>query len=324
MKYIKNLLIALLIFLPINNAISQSNYPTQPIRIVIGFPPGLLADSIFRQLAERLTIILGQQVLIENKPGVSGLLAAEVVAKSKPDGYTLLGSPISALASTAQLVKQKNFDVNRDFIGISIVTKLDYVIVVNAKLPITNVEQLITYARLNPGKLNYASPGLGSSLHLATEVLAQKANIKFTHIPYKGGSQLLQDLVAGQVDFTVTALGPVEQQVKAGQLRIIGVTGSKRNQFIPEIRTVAESGLPNFSMTGNHFLAAPANTPKPILEKLNQSVMQIMANKDVQERWNKMGLETGYTSILATKTLLQTETDFYGKLINELNLSASD
>jgi tripartite-type tricarboxylate transporter receptor subunit TctC len=289
---------------------------------VVPFAPGA-SDVQIRALAPLISAKLGQPIIIDNMPGGGGVIAANAVKLAKPDGYTLFFTGMATLTMVPSLRKDISYSL-KDFAPLGNISSITGVMIVHPSNNYKNLKELIQYARDNPGKLNYGTPGIGTAGHTFGVGPQVYGDFLLTHIPYKGGSQLLQDLVAGQVDFTVTALGPVEQQVKGGQLRIIGVTGSKRNQFIPEIKTVAESGLPNFSMTGNHFLAAPANTPKPILEKLNQSVMQIMANKDMQERWNKMGLETGYTSILATKTLLQTETEFYGKLITELNLSASD
>jgi len=299
---------------------AQPAYPTQTVRLVVGFPGGSTADLIFRQIAEKLAPILGQPVIIDNRAGASGVIAAEFVAKAKPDGYTILGAPSSSLTSTPQLMRKPPINALTDFVGISMVTDWDYVLVATKATPGNNLAEMIQYARANPKKLTYASPGLGSALNMTVEIMAQMSKVEFLHVPYKGSPQIMIDLLGGQINFTVNSLAVVEKQIQAGQLRALGVTGKKRNPSLPNVPTFAESGVTDFEMRGGHLLAAPPNTPKHILDKLNAAVSQIMATQDMKDRWSKMGMTAVSTSLAVTADTLRVDFDRYGKIIRDRNL----
>jgi tripartite-type tricarboxylate transporter receptor subunit TctC len=305
------------------NVRAQATFPSQPIKIVVGFPPGSTADQIFRQIADRLAIVLKERVIIDNRAGASGLIAAEYVAKASPDGYTILGAPSSSLTSTPQTMKKAPVEVFKDFVGISMVTDWDYVLVANSKVPANNLAQLLSYAKANPGKLTYGSPGLGSALNISVAILEQMANVDFLHIPYKGGPQLQADLVGGQIDFTVSSLALLESQIKTGQLRALGVTGLKRNPQIPNVPTFIESGVANYEMRGGHLLVAPIKTTKDVLDKIHSAVAQVMASKEIKDNWTKMGMNAVSTSLAETATTLKVDYERYGKIIRERNLYAS-
>ena len=300
----------------------QGAYPNQVIRLVVGFPGGSTADLIFRPIAEKLSLLLGKTVIIDNRAGAAGMIAAEFVAAAAPDGYTLLGTPSSGLTSTPQLVKKSNVDVFRDFVGISMVTDWDYVLVASRQTPAKNLAELLAYAKANPKKLTYGSPGLGSALNMTVEILSQETNTEFLHIPYKGSPQIMQDLLGGQINFTVNSLAVVDKQIQAGQLKALGVTGARRNPALPDVPTFAESGVAGFEMRGGHMLVAPAKTPKAILDKLHTAVAQVMASPEIKTSWTQMGMGAVSTSLDETAKTIRFDHDRYGKIIRERKLYA--
>ncbi|ANJ00694.1 hypothetical protein A8O14_03330 [Polynucleobacter wuianus] len=254
-------------------------YPSKPIKVIVPFPPGGGADTLIRLIAPTVGELWKQSIVIENRPGASGLIGADLVAQSPADGYTLL------MGSTAA-VTEKNVT---QFSPVALVSASPYVVTVNSALNISSVKSLIAYANANPGKLRYGSSGPGSASHLAGELFASMAGVTLLHVPYKGTGQALTDLLAGHIDLMFAPAQTVMPQIESGKLLALAQTGAKRSEALPNISTVSEAGLPGYNAVGWFGLFAPANTPKPVVQKINQTVMFVLG----QERIRKAMLERG-------------------------------
>ena len=254
-------------------------YPSKSIKVIVPFPPGGGADTLIRIIAPMIGELWKQSLVIENRPGASGFIGAEVVAQSPADGYTLL------MGSTAA-VTEKNI---AQFAPVALVSASPYVVTINPALNITSIKALITYAKANPGKLRYGSSGPGSASHLAGELFAAMAGVTLLHVPYKGTGQALTDLLAGHIDLMFAPAQTVMPQIESGKLTALAQTGSKRSEALPSMPTVSEAGLTGYSAVGWFGLFAPANTPKPVVQKINQTVMFVLG----QDRIRKAMLERG-------------------------------
>ena len=265
-------------------------WPTRPIRIVIPFAVGGTADVVARLMAAQLSVAFGQPVVIDAKVGANGLIASDAVAKSPADGYTFLLAS-AAHASNASLYKKLPHDTVRDFVSVAqVVPPGPMAIAVNASLPVRTVRELIDYARANPGKITYASAGIGNSLHLAGEMFCQMANIQMLHVPYKGAAPALNDLAGGQVQLMFNSALALAPMVKEGRLRLIAQTGMHRSATLPaDLPTVAESGLPGFEVTGWFGLFASARTPPEIVQRVNTEVNRAMALPELREKLALLG-----------------------------------
>ena len=265
----------------ISLAALAQNFPAKPLRIVVPFPPGGGADALVRLMAPKLTDIWRQQVIVENKPGASGHIGADFVAHSPPDGYTLL------MSSTASLT-EKNVD---QFAPVTLVSASPYVVTANPEVQAANIAELIALAKKNPGKLSYGSSGTGAASHLSAELFKSMAKVDLLHVPYKGTGQAVTDLLAGQVDLMFAPSQTVISHVRAGKLKALAVTGAKRSETLPDLPTVAESGLPGYEAVGWFGLLAPAATPKPIVAKLSHDANRVLSERDVCERMQALGAE---------------------------------
>jgi tripartite-type tricarboxylate transporter receptor subunit TctC len=268
---------------------SAQSYPTKPIRIVVPFPPGGATDILARDVAQKLTEAWGQQVIVDNRPGAGGNIGSELVARSAPDGYTLEMGTVGTHAINASLYAKMPYDHLKDFVPVILVAGVPNVLVVNPALPVNSVAELIAYAKANPGKLNFASSGSGTSIHLSAELFKVMAGVQMTHIPYKGSAPALQDLLGGQVQLMFDNLPPSLPQIKAGKLRALAVTTATRAPALPDVPTVAEAGLPGFESSSWFGLLAPAGTPPAIVVKLNAEVAKWLATPDAKERLAKQG-----------------------------------
>ena len=261
-------------------ALSQPS-PARPVRIVVPFPPGGGADALARLMAPKLTEIWKEQVTIENKPGASGHIGAEVVAQSLPDGSVLL------MSSTASLT-EKNV---AQFAPVTLVSASPYVVTASSKAPVASIGELIAFARANPGRLSYASSGSGAASHLSAELFKSMARVDLLHVPYKGTGQAVTDLLAGQVDLLFAPSQTVIQHVRAGKLKALATTGARRTETLPDLPTVAESGLPGYEALGWFGLLAPAATPKPVVERLSADANRVLADRDVRSRMIALGAD---------------------------------
>lgn len=265
-------------------ALAQTAYPNRPVRLVIPQPPGGASDIYVRLIAQRMAEILGQRIVIENRAGASGNLGADVVAKAPPDGYTILATPSATLTVNPNLYAKMPFAWKKDFAPITNLVDLPTLLVLNPSVPANSVPELVQLAKKNPGKLNYASAGSGQMIHLAMELFKSSAAVDIVHVPYKGGGQALPDVIAGQVQMMFLSIPATIQHVRAGQLRAIGVTSLKRSSALPDVPTIAESGLPGYEVSLWIGLFAPAGTPADIVQTLNAAARGALASPEVRQR----------------------------------------
>jgi tripartite-type tricarboxylate transporter receptor subunit TctC len=271
--------------------VSAQNYPVKTVRLIAPFAPGGATDVLARLTAQKLAERWGQSVIVDNRPGAGGNIGAEVAARSAPDGYTLLvaGAPH---AINMTLYHKLSYDLARDLVGINRLAGYPSALVVHPSLPAKSVKDLIALARSRPGELNYGSPGPGSPNRLAIELFMIMAKVKMTHIPYKGGSgQMVTDLVAGHVQLASIGLPPSLEYVKAGRLRAIAVTSTKRSPLLPDVPTVSESGLPGFDVTSWYGVFAPAALPRNLVTKVNGDISAVLEAPDLRERLQRMDAE---------------------------------
>jgi len=268
---------------------SAQAYPVKPIRIVVPFPPGGATDILARDVAQKLTEAWGQQVIVDNRPGAGGNIGSELVAHSAPDGYTLEMGTVGTHAINASLYAKMPYDHVKDFAPVILVAGVPNVLVVNNAVPANSVAELIAYAKANPGKLNFASSGNGTSIHLSGELFKVMAGVQMTHIPYKGSAPALQDLLGGQVQLMFDNLPPSLPQIKAGKVRALAVTSLTRAPALPDVPTIAESGLPGFEASSWFGILAPAGTPPAIVAKLNAEIAKWLATPEAKEKLAKQG-----------------------------------
>jgi tripartite-type tricarboxylate transporter receptor subunit TctC len=257
------------------------SFPARPVRIVVPFPPGGGADALARLMAPKLAEIWKEQVMVENRPGASGHIGADFVAQSAADGATLL------MSSTASLT-QKNV---AQFAPVTLVSASPYVVTASAKVPVSSIRELIELARANPGKITFASSGTGAASHLSAELFKSMAKVELLHVPYKGTGQAVTDLLAGQVDLLFAPSQTVIQHARAGKLKALATTGARRTETLPELPTVAESGLPGYEAFGWFGVLVPAATPRPIVEWLSADANRVLADPDVRSRMIALGAD---------------------------------
>lgn len=268
---------------------AQTAYPQKVVRIIAGFPPGGFADSSSRIVAQRLTAVWGQQVIVENRPGANGLIASEMTAKSPPDGYTLfMTSP--GLTTNPMLYARQQRDPLRDFTAVSLVAGIPNLLVAHPAVPAKNVKELLALARTRPGALTQASAGSGSPGHLSGELLQMIAGVKFIHVPYKGSGVALIDVVSGQIDLSFPSISSSVSLVRERKLRCLGVTMAKPSPLLPEVRPIGES-VPGYEVVGWYGLVGPAGMPRDITAKISGEVARMLAMADVRERFLREGAE---------------------------------
>ena len=272
------------------SANAQSSYPSKPVTIVVPFSPGGATDIMSRTLAERLKNRLGQPVIVENKPGAGTMIASEHVAKAAPDGHTVLLAA-SSLGIAPSLYSKVNYDPVKDFAPISLVASVVHVLSVHPSIPAKNVAELVSYVKANPAKANYGSVGAGTSTHLESELFNTMAGVKMTHVPYKGSAPALMDLVAGNLQVMFDAWASSGPFVKDGETRLLAVTTAKRSALLPDVPTVAESGLPGYEAMPWLGFVAPAGTPAAVVNKFHAELMEVLKEPAVQEKFQSLGLE---------------------------------
>jgi tripartite-type tricarboxylate transporter receptor subunit TctC len=271
------------------------DYPNRPIRLVVPYPPGGATDIIARTLSQKLLEELGQQVIVDNRPGGGQILGSEIVAKAAPNGYTVLLASVTHGINPG-LVPKLPYDSVRDFTPISMVATSPNVLVVNARLPVRTVKELIALAKARPGQLNYASSGNGSGGHLAMELFRSMTGIAMIHVPYKGAGPALTELIAGQVQLMFTSPLAALPHVRTGKLRVLGVASTKRAEATPEIMTIAEAGVPGFEAPLWYAILGPAGVPDEMVARLNGSLKTILAMRDVRERFSSNGVDAAYST----------------------------
>jgi len=272
-------------------AAAADAYPARPIRFVVAFPPGGGTDIIARSIAQKLAERLAQQVVVDNRPGAGGNIGTDIVAKSAPDGYTLLMGSAGPLAINASLFDKMPFDPIRDLAPVTLAASTPNVLVVHPSLKAATVNELIALAKARPGEINFASSGHGTPAHLAGELFNSMAGVKLVHVPYKGAAPALADLLGGQVQLMFSTMPPALPHVKDGKLRALAVTSSKRSRAMPELPTVDEVALPGFEANTWHGVVVPAGTPAAIVARLNREIVAILHLPEVVERLSGQGAE---------------------------------
>ena len=295
-------------------ALAQS-YPAKPIRMIAPWPPTGTVDILARTLAQKLSDNLGQTVVVENRAGANGVIGSDAVAKSAPDGYTILVDNITGHAINATMQPKMPFDSLRDFAQVSLLAWVPDGVVSLPSLPAKNMQELIALAKAKPGQITYASFGVGSSAHLAGELMKTMAGIDMLHVPYKGGQPAIADLLAGQVSIYIPVLPSVVALVKADRLRLLAVTSAKRSSALPDVPTVAESGLPGFEASNWFGLMTPAGTPAEIVARLNTETLKALQAPEVRTRLIALGCEIQSSTPQEFQALLRSETEKWAKVI---------
>jgi tripartite-type tricarboxylate transporter receptor subunit TctC len=269
----------------------SGGFPDKPVRFIVGFTPGGPSDILARALGQKLGDAWGQQVVIENRPGAGGNIAAELVARSAPDGYTWLLGNNSILATNASLYRKLGYDPVKDFAPVVLVAIQPNILVVNPQVPANSVLELIALARAKPGQLNYASSGSGAAAHLSGELFKAMTGVDIVHVPYKGAQPALTDVISGQAQLMFATSASVLPYVRAGRLRALAVTTAQRSATVPDLPTVAEAGVPGFDSITWHGVVVPAATPAPLVERLNRDIVAVLQMPDVRERLAALGAE---------------------------------
>ncbi len=296
-------------------------YPTKPVRMVVGFPPGGPNDIVARAVAESLGSVLGQPVVVENRPGAGGNIGTEVTAKAEPDGYTLLMGSTGPQAMNPAVYARLPFDVLRDLAPVSMVAMVPSALVVNPQLPARSVTELIAYGKQRPNALQYGSGGYGTTLHLSGELFKSLAGIDMLHVPYKGTAPAVADLAGGQIQLMFAAVPSVMPMVKAGKLRVLAVTTRQRSQALPDVPTIAESGLPDYEMAPWFGVFTTAGTPQPVVQRLSEAIHQVVAMPAVREALQKQGAEPLTNTPQEFAVLLRAEIDKWSRIVKAAKIT---
>lgn len=304
------------VFSPLVSAAAAGAYPDRPVRLVVGFPPGGAADILGRVAAQQLSDRLGQQVVVDNRGGAGGLIATEIAARANADGYTLLFSSIPHVINP-HLYKRVSYDAIKDFTPVVQFVAVPLMMAAGPSLPAKTVKELVTYAKANPGKINYGSAGSGSSSHLAVELFKSMAGVRMEHIPYKGTGPLITDLLAGQIGVTIASAVPLAPQVRSGgKLRGLAVTGPKRSAAFPELPAIAET-VPGYEVVNWFGVFAPSGTPAAIVKRVNAELNTALNSPDLVKRLNAQGADTVGGSAEAFARVVKTDYAKWAKVVKE-------
>ena len=310
---------ALLAFaaLTLSGLAAAQNWPAKPIKIIVPYPPGGTSDILARALGPGITAALGQTVIVENKPGATGNVGADAVAKSPPDGYTLLLADIGSLAISPSVFTTLPFDPVKDFAPVAMVAYSPHILAAHPSVPAKDVRELIAYAKANPDKLNFAVSGVGGANHLAGIDFAMRAGVKWVYIPYKGGAQAITDVVGGQAQVLFNGMLATYPFVRNGQLKAIAISSAQRFNAAPDIPTVSEAGLPGFETGSWQGIVAPAGTPPEIVSKLHATVTAILATPEMKDRLDKAGAEVRPQSPAQFGAFIRSEKERWAKVVKE-------
>ncbi|CAG9173747.1 hypothetical protein LMG32289_02953 [Cupriavidus pampae] len=312
---------AMLVCLPVSAQESTQSYPTRPIKLVVGFPPGGSSDATARLLGAALSVKLGQQIVVENRPGANSIIATQYVKSQPADGYTLLS--VSSSFAINPALQKLNYNIYKDFAPVALLGVIPLWLVTPASIPVKSIPDLVSMAKAQPGKLPYASYGPGSAGHLASELLLSKTGINMIHVPYKGSGPGLIDLMSGQVTMMMPTVASSINLVKDGKLRAIAVSSKSRVSAVPDVPTISESGVPGFELVAWESIQAPAGTPAHIINRLNTAIREVLATPDFREKLVKLGIEpdSGKTPV-EVATFIRSEADKFEKIVRERNIKA--
>jgi tripartite-type tricarboxylate transporter receptor subunit TctC len=293
------------------------DFPSRPIRVLVAFPPGGPTDFVGRLIADKMTASLGQRVYIENKPGASGTVGADNIAKADPDGYSLFLTTSGAVTVAPHIMASVPYDPLRDFAPVALVTKVTEVLVVTPKLGIKTVKELVALAKEKPGAVSFASTGIGSPPHLAQELLDVAGGVQFLHVPYRGAAPALTDLLGGQVQVLAADMPVLIAQIQAGALVPIGVAADKRDVLLPDVATLAEQGYPNTDASNWYALLAPGKTPPAVIAKVNKAVNDALNDADIRDKLVKSGAVPVGGTPESLGTFMKSEFEKWGKVVKE-------
>jgi tripartite-type tricarboxylate transporter receptor subunit TctC len=299
-----------------------ANYPERPLRLVVPFPPGGAADLLARGLGPKLGAQLGQQIIVDNRPGANGVIGFDAVAKAPPDGYTLLMGFTTGVAVNPVLVSKATYDPVRDFAGVSMLARTPMVLIASPAFQASSVRELISLAKTAPGKISYGSPGTGNPNHLAGELFKSTAGIDLIHVPYKGAAMVVTDVIAGHVPVAFVTLAAALPHVRSGRLKALAVTSEKRSSAAPDIPTMAEAGLPGVQLNEWFGILVPAKTPKPVITRLNQETVKAIQSPEVHARFTEQGLDPVPTSIVEFAGVIRADIDKLAKIIKQAGIRA--
>jgi tripartite-type tricarboxylate transporter receptor subunit TctC len=299
-------------------AAAETPYPVKPVRVLVGFSPGGGTDVAVRIIGRKLSELWGQQVVVDNRPGAGGLLAFEIVAKANPDGYTLLATS-PAFAIQPGLAAKLPYDPMRDFAPITMASAAPYLLVVHPGVEARSVKELVALAKAQPGKLNYASGGIGSAQHLAAELFRMVAGVDIVHVPYKGAVSV-PDVIAGRIQLLFSGVPQALAHIQAGRLRVLGVTTPKRAPVLPEVPTIAEAGLPDYQVTIWYGILATGRTPQPVLGRINAGFVHAIQAPEVRQQLSAMGLEPVGNSAAEFSATVRSEIKQWGEVIQRAGI----
>lgn len=315
------LLLAGLFGMMTTSSLWAQTFPDKPVNMVVGFPAGGGTDIVARKVATPLSTLWSQPVVVDNKGGAGGTIATVQVARAPANGYTLLMATMGNMSMNQHLYAM-SIDPAKDLTPITNVVGVSFVLVARPGLPASNVEELITLARKKPGELNYSSSGIGGAPHLATELFASMTGTRFTHVVYKGSGPSIADLLGGQVDFTMDSLVQVLPHIKSGRLKALAVLGAKRSPLSPQVPTVAEAGVPGYEFTNWFGLVAPAQTPRPLIQKLHADVSRVLQSPELRSELEKMGADVINNTPEQFGEQIQSDAQKWGEIIRKANIKA--
>jgi tripartite-type tricarboxylate transporter receptor subunit TctC len=298
----------------VNVAIAQP-FPSKPARMIVPYPPGGSADILARAIGAKVGEGLGQPVVIDNRPGAGTIIGTEATAKSAPDGYTFMLGTVSSHAINPALNARLPFDPVKDFTPLSLVASIPFVMIVHPSVPARSVQEFVALAKSKPGQLNYSSAGNGTSNHLAGELLKSMAGVDLVHVPYKGSAPALNDLIAGQVSLMFDLVLTAAPHIKSGAVRGLAVTGTQRSAVLPELPTVAETGLPGYEVSAWFGIFAPAGVPQPVAKRLNAEFVKVMQQPDLKQRLASLGADPLTSTPEEFSTYLRSEIDKWAKVV---------
>lgn len=299
----------------------EGSYPTRPLRLITPSSPGSGVDIVARVFSQKLTNLLGQQVVVDNRAGAGANLGAEIAAHATPDGYTLfIATPAHAINSS--FFHHLNYDLMKDFSPVSLITTGQYVVIVNPSLPAKSIRELIDLARKKPGALAYGSGGIGNATHLAVELFNTMTGTRMLHVPYKGSGPALVDLIGGRVQLMFANLTAALPHVKAGRLRALATTGEKRSRILPNVPTVNESGVPGYVVTSYYGILVPTETPKDIIARLNGKIVKTMSAPEMREQLAAQGADPTSSTPEHFRAFLQSEIDKWAKVVKSAHVQA--
>lgn len=299
---------------------AAQSYPSKPVRFIVPFTPGGNTDVQGRLIAQRLSAMWGQQVVVDNRPGAGGTLGVETAARSQPDGYTLVLASFGNILAGPALYRKLPYDPLKDLAPVILVSNPPGLLIAHPGLPVKNVKELIAYARSNPGRLNYGSAGNGTWNHLFAELFKSSAGIEMTHVPYRGAAPAVTDVVGGQIQLGMAPFPPTLQHIRSGRLRALAVTSATRSPILPEVPTVSESGLPGYEAVGWFGVLAPAGTPKAIVEKINRDINRVFDEPKVKAAFAADGTEPAGGTPEALAKSMRVGIAKWGKLVRELDV----